>query len=504
MTGPSALDVFALLGELSGDSIFAGRIHKRAADIMADKDDRKDERLTKAYLESEAELVQRTQGKVTQEGIRRQAAAIAAAETDGYPAFRLLFLGVEPQMIALASALVAAYAERGRMHFGPRVVARMLAKSLKDTTWEDVKVDAAHGIAFNAIRMRSMSACAEIVSTLLERWYNMTRMALGDAASRRLFELAYRDVDRVFGFLPMMKSIIGVVPRAALWAEKVQRLHELELETVMQARDIRAADQDLRRQAEELRSTVSELERTRERLEIVGKARSEFIDVVSHQFRTPLSSIRWNGELLADALADGNLSAEFADAVMTVRSRSVYLIETLDRVFATLEIETGTLVIDAKPGFLWEVVQDVYAQMEKDIARAGLKWKFDRPKEQPPAIPIDKVKMGTVLKIVLGNAIMYNKKGGKLTVRVGAAKADGVEYQAVTVSDEGIGIPKEDQERVFEKFYRSKPAVLQVADGTGLGLFIVKHFVEAHRGLVRVDSAGAGKGTTVTIALPLK
>jgi signal transduction histidine kinase len=504
MAGSSVIDVFALLGDLSEDPSYSGRIRARAEGIIKDANGEKEARLTAAYLESESELLQMAKGKITLEGLRRQAASVVTKATDGYPAFRLLFLAPEPQLIALSSALVAAYASRSRTFFGSGVTARLLEASLAGTPWAETKLDPDKGIVYNMMRMRSVAESGEIVSTLFENWFARTRSVLGEEASRRLFERSYRDVEALFGFLPLMKALLGAAPKSVLWADKVKRLHELESKTVVQARDIRAADVDLQRQAEQLQKTVDELEQTRLRLEAVGKARSEFIDVVSHQFRTPLSSIRWNGELLADALSEKKIPVEFSDAIETVRQRSVYLIETLDRVFATLEIETGTLVIDAKPAFLWELVQDAYGQLEKDIKRNGLKWKFDRPKDQPRQIPIDKVKMATALKIVLGNAVMYSKKGGRINARVSDERIDGVEYQVCTIADEGIGIPKEDQERIFEKFYRSQPAVLSVADGTGLGMFIVKNFVEAHRGKVWVQSAGEGKGTTVAIALPVK
>ncbi|HTK60182.1 MAG TPA: HAMP domain-containing sensor histidine kinase [Candidatus Baltobacteraceae bacterium] len=500
----SVLDVFALLGDLSGDPSYSGRIRARAEGIVKDDKGDKEARLTAAYLESESELLQMAKGKVTLDGLRRQAASVMTKATDGYPAFRLLFLAPEPQLIALSSALVSAYAARSRAFFGRDVTVRLLETGLAGTPWEEIKIDPDKGIVYNMLRMRSVAESGEIVSTLFENWYARTRSILGDEASRRLFERSYRDVEALFGFVPMMKALLGAAPKSVLWADKVKRLHELESQTVVQARDIRAADVDLMRQAEQLQKTVDELEKTRQTLEAVSKARSEFIDVVSHQFRTPLSSIRWNGELLADALADKKIPEEFSDAVETVRQRSVYLIETLDRVFATLEIETGTLVIDAKPAFLWEIVQDAYGQLEKDIERNGIKWKFDRPKDQPRQIPIDKVKIATAMKIVVGNAVIYSKKGGKIYARISDEKIDGLDYQVVTITDEGIGIPKEDQERIFEKFFRSQPSVLAVADGTGLGMFIVKNFVEAHRGKVWVKSAGEGKGTTVALALPVR
>jgi signal transduction histidine kinase len=273
---------------------------------------------------------------------------------------------------------------------------------------------------------------------------------------------------------------------------------------MMQARSIRRADQSLSVQAGELQQTVDELQEARRQLEVVSAARSEFIEVVAHQFRTPLSSIRWNGELLTEAIAEKSIDPQYADLVETIRSKSVYLIETLDRVFATLDIETGKLVLDFKPAFLWEVVQDVYQNYQKEISRRGLKWKFHREKEQLKEIPMDKVKITTVLKILMGNAINYTGDGGAITVSLGDRSINGDEYQVFTIKDSGIGVPKEEAEKIFEKFYRAQPAKLKSPDGTGLGMFIVRNLVEAHHGMVKLASEGTGKGTTISFALPVR
>jgi signal transduction histidine kinase len=148
------------------------------------------------------------------------------------------------------------------------------------------------------------------------------------------------------------------------------------------------------------------------------------------------------------------------------------------------------------------VVQDVHGQYAKEIERAGLDWKFQRSKEQLREIPMDKAKIQTVLKILIHNAINYSEAGGTITVVVGDSSLNGKEYQVFSIKDSGIGIPKEDVAKVFEKFYRSGTSKLKAADGTGLGLFIVKNFVEAHQGLIKIESEGIGKGTTISFALP--
>ncbi|WKZ28750.1 MAG: HAMP domain-containing sensor histidine kinase [Patescibacteria group bacterium] len=494
------LEAFALLGRLSGDSVFVERYRIRANETFLDKSPARAQRFAKLYLEAEAELVRTSKGALSQEQIRSQVLALFPEDTP-YRAFRMLLLAPEPQLLALASALLSAYAERSRVFFGERVSERILAKALDETPWKGVKPNLTRGIPYQPERMRTLAECSEIVAALFEQWYGLLHVTLGHKTSRNLFEMAYLDVEAVYGFLPALKNLLGLTPTNVLWASKVKLLHALERETSLQAKGLRTADQDLRRQAEHLQQTVRELQEAREQLEATARARSEFIDVVSHQFRTPLSSIRWSGELLADAMAEKRLAPELREAVETVRQRSVYLSQTLDRVFATLDIETGKLVIDPKPAFLWELVQNIHDRVEKDLARRKLKWSFERTKSQIREIPIDKAKIDFALKIVVDNAIMYAKEGSTVTVRIADAKINGIDCQVCSVSDQGIGFSKDNLERVFDKFFRSQDAVLASPDGTGLGLFIVKHYVEAHGGKIWIESEGEGKGSTVIIAL---
>lgn len=500
----SVLDAFSLIGELSEDPIFADRVRIHADQIYVDSQGDKDARLAAIYLTAEQELLRRDKGRIRVEDLRRQAAARLAGLGEDFAAFRMLFLPDEAQLLAVASRLIRNYARSSRLFFGPRVIAGIASSGLKNTPWKDLPVSIENGIAYNQTRMRSLAECGEVISAFFKGWFGGMKSMVGTVAASRVFELAYLENERTCGFVPMQKTLLSLTPRGVLLEEKAKRLHELESETMTQARSIRTADQDLSRQAGELQETVTELQETRRQLEAVSLAKSEFIEVVAHQFRTPLSSIRWNGELLADALAEKKIDPEYADAVETIRLKSVYLIETLDRVFATLDIETGKLVVDAKPYFLWEAVQDVYNQYEKEIYRRGIKWKFTRAKDQLKEIPMDKAKIATVLKILVGNAITYSSDGGSIAASVGDRTINGKEYQVFTIKDSGIGIPKEEADKVFEKFYRAQPAKLKSPDGTGLGMFIIKNLVEAHEGLVRLESEGVGKGTTISFALPVK
>ncbi len=500
--GDALHDVFALLGRLSDDRAFSERVDGIVSQALSAEKGGNEQRIVSLYREAENEALRVSKGSFSSDALRQQALALLPEGT--FPVFRAFLLPPEPQLLALASAFFAACAKRSLGFFGYSVLERFVADALRETPWRTLNVDLARGIPYLPARMRSMEECGKLTSMLLRSWYDGVRFLLGKPLARALLERAYQDVESAYSPMPALKNLLILTPADVLWEAKASLLHEFEHETSVQAKGLLTADHDLKRQARNLEETVRELEDTRDRLEATSRAKSEFIDVVSHQFRTPLSTIRWSGELLADAMAEKKLGPELREAVETVRQRSVYLIETLERVFATLDIETGKLAIDAKPAFLWELMQDIGDRSEKALARRHLKWNFERAKSQLKEIPFDKAKISFALAIIADNAITYGKEGGTITVRVFDTSMDGEAYQACSVSDEGIGLSKQDADRVFEKFFRSQAAVLRSPDGTGLGLFIVKHFTEAHGGRVWVESEGEGKGTTVTVALPVK
>jgi signal transduction histidine kinase len=501
----SIVDGFVALGELSGDSIWAGILQKRIAVILTDKAADITGKLAGAYLEAESEILRRQAGKLRQEDVRARIKPAFAAVAGEYPEFQMVFLAEERQFFEIHNALTREFAEELRRFFGRALTDRIVRTSLAESRWSDVKVDLEHGVVFDPMRFRNLQDCADAAYQMLGHWYATGHALLGTFQLRRAFERAYLRAEARYGFLPTIKNVLGATPLDVLEEQKAKRIHELEMRTSVQERDIQTADADIRRQAGHLQLTVTELEETKAKLEIAMKARLEFIDVVAHQFRTPLSAIRWNAELLSDDLSKKEgVDPVHKEAIEGARFKSVYLIETLDRVFATLDIDSGSMVIDKKPCFLWEVVQDVYLRYERDIRKKDLKWKFNRSKEQLKEVPFDKAKITAVLKILVSNAIMYSEDGGKVTVDVKNEKMNGVEHQVCWVTDEGLGVEKQDLPKIFEKFFRSQSAIHKIADGTGLGMYIAKHYVEAHQGAIWAESDGPGKGTTVGFALPVK
>lgn len=497
----SIYDGFRALVAITEDGALRARLEKKIEALFSVKRDERE--YAEAYLDIEHALAFHPGTHLTERDIRNRMKRSFVGADEVFPGFSLLFMSDERQYIALVNELIREYAKAWRLFLGARSVERAVASSLEGSPWSSIGISAEEGLEFDPVRMRSIGECGKVAFLLFDAWHRAGRTIFGIDAGIRSFERAYRSVTARHAYLPVVPKLLGAMPLDVLANEKANRIRVLESTTLMQARNIRAAGEDIQRQAGQLQATVSELGETKEKLTRTSHARSEFITVVSHQFRTPLSSIRWNAELLTDAVLEGDVKKELGEAIDMIRLKSVYLIDTLDRVFTTLDIDTGELSLNFKNAFLWEVVQDVYGNYEKEIARKGLIWKFNRRKEQVREIPMDKDKIAMVLRILVSNAVLYNKDGGSIEVDIETQERNGKTYQICSIRDEGIGISKEDKEKIFGKFFRSKDSVLKVADGTGLGMYVAKHIIEKHRGEVTVESEGRNKGTKVSFSLPV-
>jgi signal transduction histidine kinase len=222
-------------------------------------------------------------------------------------------------------------------------------------------------------------------------------------------------------------------------------------------------------------------------------ARDEFVAHVAHEIKSPLNVIN----MQADALAE--FGAE--DAEIRVNSVNVIQdeVDRLSRMIGDLlnitQIEAGSVSIDRKPVKLRELLEDAFtATMRRSDAR-GIVPQLDLPRTLP-TIQADKDLLRLALNNLLTNAIKYNRAGGAVTL----AAVEHDDRIEISVSDEGVGIAADEQQRIFEKFYRSQDAGARAREGHGLGLALAKHVLDLHHGTVQVDSQ-LGEGTTFTISL---
>ncbi len=218
--------------------------------------------------------------------------------------------------------------------------------------------------------------------------------------------------------------------------------------------------------------------------------RREFTANVSHELKTPLQSIIGSAELLESGLVKPEDTARFVGNIKKEAARLVTLINDIIRL-SQLDEETAPV---REPVELYGMAREVLDALAEPAAKKKVSLDLQG---DPCEMNGNRRYLYEILYNLCDNAIRYNQEGGRVTV--GLTQKDGT--IALTVRDTGIGIPNEDQPRVFERFYRVDKSHSRETGGTGLGLSIVKHAVAYHGGSIRLDST-PGKGTAVTVLFP--
>ena len=230
----------------------------------------------------------------------------------------------------------------------------------------------------------------------------------------------------------------------------------------------------------------------------VEQAKSDFVSSISHELRAPLTSIYGFAETL---LRRGELfdDVQRQTFLSYIASESERLTGIVDALLDVAELDAGDLQVELTTTDVGNVVREVVESARSDLASAqgnGHSFVIDLS-DEPLSAEADGEKLRRVLVNLVDNAVKFSPSGG--TVSVSGQKSSGA--VELRVSDEGAGIPEEERERIFRKFYRGSSSVL--SGGTGLGLFISRGLVTAMGGRIWVDSA-EGKGSTFTLELPFE
>jgi PAS domain S-box-containing protein len=233
-----------------------------------------------------------------------------------------------------------------------------------------------------------------------------------------------------------------------------------------------------------------------ERLRELDRLKDEFIALVSHELRTPLTSIRGYTELLLDGEA-GNLTDEQRQFLGVVERNSHRLLHLVGDLLFLAQVEAGKLVLDVGALDLGAVASESVETARPQAEAKGIT--LTLATGPVPLIAGDRARMAQLLDNLVSNAIKFTPQGGRVDVRVRSLQDQAV----LEVRDSGMGIPVDEQEFLFERFFRTSNATEHAIQGTGLGLAISKAIVEAHSGRITVTSE-EGAGTTFQVALPLQ
>ena len=228
-------------------------------------------------------------------------------------------------------------------------------------------------------------------------------------------------------------------------------------------------------------------ERT-EALEEAGRLKSEFLANVSYELRTPLTSITGYAEMLTNKTYAGELNPRQLGYASNILESAQAFTRLVDDILDLATIEAGYMELDTSPVDIHAMLQSVLNLQQAQARNLGLRLEFDCP-TTIGTVPGDERRLKQVMFSLVSNALKFTPTGGSVTV---AARREG-ERVALVVSDTGVGVATEDQARIFEKFERANTR----QSGAGLGLALVKSFIELHGGSVELRSR-PGEGTTVT------
>lgn len=231
------------------------------------------------------------------------------------------------------------------------------------------------------------------------------------------------------------------------------------------------------------------------------RMRREFVANVSHELKTPITAIKGFSEtLLAGAVKDPELADSFLHIIFDESDRLNRLIEDT---LQLSKIETKEAPLKLVPVHLPSFVAKTVDMLSSQAKRKGIH--LEHRVAEDLYLEADEDRLQQILINLLSNGLNYTPEGGRVEIMVEPApSAGGADYDTIrfTIRDTGIGIPKKDLPRIFERFYRVDKARSRSSGGTGLGLSIVKHLVELHHGTIQVDSM-VGVGTRFTMDLPV-
>jgi two-component system phosphate regulon sensor histidine kinase PhoR len=227
----------------------------------------------------------------------------------------------------------------------------------------------------------------------------------------------------------------------------------------------------------------------------LDRMKSDFVNMVAHELRSPLVSIRQLNGVLVEGLA-GPLNEKQGEFVGKVLKKTDALLKLINDLLDVAKIEAGKYVRAHVPIDIGQIILEMVAFLEPRAKEQGLTLTVLCQDLKP--IQADPKGIEEVLNNLLTNAINYSPDGGQVTI---TARGTGG-YVEIKIQDTGVGIPQEELPKIFDKFYRVKHPKTRNVLGTGLGLSIVKGVVEAHRGSIDVESV-LGQGTTFRILLPV-
>jgi PAS domain S-box-containing protein len=240
-----------------------------------------------------------------------------------------------------------------------------------------------------------------------------------------------------------------------------------------------------------------QLKEAYEHLKELDKMKDDFLSTITHELRTPLTAIMGSIDLMLDKKT-GGLNEKQSGLLSIAEEEAIRLDNLISDLLDLAKTEGRRGKLSFEKLSVREVVDEAIEEIKIQARKKGISIERNIQRGLPPVMG-DKEQLKRVVTNLLGNAVKFNKNNGKVRVKAGQ-KGDTVE---VSIADTGIGIPEEDLDKIFEKFYRIETGTTRKYGGTGLGLTIAKRIVEAHGGKIWAESV-LGEGSKFVLTLPVE
>jgi signal transduction histidine kinase len=331
------------------------------------------------------------------------------------------------------------------------------------------------------VPVRLKGSSHAIGAVALDQDYRAVAVSIDDARGRLALILALALLALYISLLPILHRVTRQL------AAQNRRLREDAEERGF----LLAAERGARAEAEAARELLAA---QNERLRELDRLKDEFISLVSHELRTPLTSIRGYLELLRE---DGRLDEEQLRYLGIVDRNSERLLDLVSDLLFLAQADAGKLNFELQPVDLETLVADCVEAAQPTATAKEIELTTSTH-QLPVQLQGDPERLAQVLDNLVSNALKFTPSGGR--VEISLQGVDGV--AVIEVSDTGLGLAEDEQDQLFERFFRSSRASENAIPGTGLGLAIAKTIVERHGGRIRLKSA-LDVGTTVRVELPL-